>query len=146
MSKKYALPIFLRGNATQANYLRWLGRKSITHVRRDRERGNLTAINEAYKVAIHGAVVASNGRDHYTGEMLDWSLLGRYNNDESKEKRRRYKASFALLPTVDHVGDGLGPADFKICGWRTNDAKHDLTHDEFVALCRRVIAHFDARK
>ena len=26
----------------------------------------------------------------------------------------------------DHVGDGLGAADFKICAWRTNDAKHDL--------------------
>jgi hypothetical protein len=43
------------------------------------------------------------------------------------------------LPTVDHVNDGLGPADFRICAWRTNDAKNDQSLDEFVALCRRVI-------
>jgi hypothetical protein len=145
MSQKYSLPLFLIGKVTQENYLRWLGRKSIAHVKRDKKRGNTTAINEQYKMAIHNAVIASNGRDQYTGEMLDWSLLSRYNNDESKEKRRHYKASLALLPTVDHIGDGLGPPDFKICGWRTNDAKHDLSHEEFVALCRLVIAHFDAR-
>jgi hypothetical protein len=51
----------------------------------------------------------------------------------------------ALLPTVDHVGDGLGAADFKICGWRTNDSKTDMTHQEFVAFCRRVVTHFDGR-
>ena len=44
---------------------------------------------------------------------------------------------------MDHVGDGLGDADFKICAWRTNDAKNDLTYSEFVALCRRVVEHFD---
>jgi hypothetical protein len=143
MSRKYALPSFLAGITTQEVYLRWLGRKSIAHVRRDKKRGNTTAVNELYKIAIHHAVVVSNGRDHYTGEMLNWALLSRYSNAESKEKRRKYKASFALLPTVDHVGDGLGPADFKICGWRTNDSKHDLTHDEFVALCRLVVSHFE---
>ena len=40
-------------------------------------------------------------------------------NEEFKAKRRHYKAALALLPSVDHVGDGLGEADFKICGWRT---------------------------
>jgi len=71
MSKKYALPSFLTGRVTQENYLRWLGPKSIAHVRRDKKRGNATAINEAYKVAIHRAVIESNGRDQYTGEVLD---------------------------------------------------------------------------
>jgi hypothetical protein len=143
MSKKYALPAFLSELVSQEAYVRWLGRKATAHIRRDKKRGNTTAVNEAYKVAIHRAVVESDGRDAYTGEELDWTLISRYDNAESKEKRRYYKASFALLPTVDHVGDGLGAADFRICGWRTNDAKGDLTHDEFVALCRRVVAHFD---
>jgi hypothetical protein len=141
MSKKYALPPFLAEYITQANYVRWLERKSISHVRRDKKRGNTTAINEAYKIAIHAAVVASNGCDHYTGEMLHWNLLSQYENEESKLRKREYKALFALLPTVDHVGDGLGQADFKICAWRTNDAKNDLSHDDFVALCRCVVEH-----
>ena len=142
MARKYTLPMFL-GTITQASYTRWLGGRSIAHVRRDKKRGNTTAINEAYKMAIHRAVLESDGRDYYTGELLDWSLIGQYDNAASKEMRRHYKAKFARLPTVDHVGDGLGAADFKICSWRTNDAKHDLTHIEFVELCRRVVAHFD---
>jgi hypothetical protein len=141
--RKYQLHDFLSSVLTQNVYERWLHRKAMAHVRRDRKRGNVTATNEAYKKAIHEAVACSLGRDDYTGEALSWSLCSTYSNEESKSGRRHYKASLALLPTVDHVGDGLGPADFKICAWRTNDAKHDLSHDEFVELCRLVVAHFE---
>jgi hypothetical protein len=140
--RKYLVPDFISA-VTQDIYEKWLHGRAVAHVRRDKNRGNTTASNEAYKIAIHRAVVHSGGRDHYTGEPLDWSLLCQYSNLESEAQGRRYKAKFALLPSVDHVGDGLGEADFKICGWRTNDAKNDLTHDEFVALCRSVVAHFD---
>jgi hypothetical protein len=87
------------------------------------------------------AVAASYGRDAYTGEALDWSLLSRYENVESAEGGRSFKHGFAQLPTVDHVGDGLGPADFKICGWRVNDAKHDLDMAAFLGVCRTVLEH-----
>jgi hypothetical protein len=140
--RKYQMPDFVSVVARDI-YEKWLHGRAIAHVKRDKKRGNTTASNEAYKIAIHSAVVQSGGRDHYTGEPLDWSLLCKYSNSESEAQGRRYKAGFALLPSVDHVGDGLGEADFKICGWRTNDAKNDLAHDEFVALCRRVVAHFD---
>jgi hypothetical protein len=53
------------------------------------------------------------------------------------------KAGFALLPTVDHVPCEDGQYDFVICAWRTNDAKADLGHEDFIALCRRVVAHAD---
>jgi hypothetical protein len=145
MSRKYALPPFLAGTVTQPSYLRWLHRKANAHVKRDRRRGNSEAVREAYRIAIHRAVCESEGVDQYTGEKLDWHLISRYDNEESKAGRRDYKASFALLPTVDHVGDGLGRADFKICGWRTNDAKNDLPFEGFIDLCRRVIAHSNAR-
>lgn len=141
MSKKYALPAFLVGTVDQAAYQRWLEHKAQAHVRRDRKRGNASAIGEAYRVAIHAAVAAGGGRDAYTGEALDWSLLSRYDNVESAEGGRTYKHGFARLPTVDHVGDGLGPADFKICGWRVNDAKHDLDIPAFLGVCRAVLEH-----
>ena len=48
--------------------------------------------------------------------------------------KRAYKKGLGNLPTIDHVGDGLGPANFKICSWRVNDAKHDLTNDEFLEV------------
>jgi hypothetical protein len=142
-TRKYQMPDFLTPILTQERYDRWLGRKASAHVKRDKERGNRTASREKYKLAIHDAVIKCGACDHYTGEQLDWSLLSRYNNAESKAQRRVYKSKFALLPSVDHVGDGLSEANFKICSWRTNDAKNDLTHDEFVALCRRVVSHFD---
>jgi hypothetical protein len=141
--RKYQLPDFLSTTLTQTSYEKWLCGRAAAHVKRDKNRGNTIATNEAYKIAIHRAVIHSVGRDHYTGEHLDWSLVGQYSNAESKAKGRGYKATLALLPSVDHVGDGRGDADFKICAWRTNDAKNDLTHQEFVALCRRVVEHFD---
>ena len=137
--KKYQIPEFLSGSIEQKVYERWLHRKAVAHVRRDRKRGNKNATNEEYKIAIHKAVCESKGKDAYTNEELDWSLLSRYNNEESKKYGRKYKKQFALLPSVDHVGDGIEPADFKICAWRTNDAKNDLTYEEFVDLCRKVL-------
>jgi hypothetical protein len=139
--RKYERPPFLSGKVTQEKYERWVHRKAIALVRRDRRRGNLSATNEEYKVEIHRAVSESGGRDFYTGEELDWSLISTYENARSKSEGRSYKARFALLPTVDHVNDGLGPADFKICSWRTNDSKSDLTLAEFHELCAKVIQH-----
>lgn len=144
MPRKYELPTFLEGTLTQERYERWLRHKARAHVKRDRRRGNAGATGAEYLVAIHRAVVESGGHDFYTGEALDWYLAGTYDNERSLVGRRGYKAGFALLPTVDHVDDGLGPADFKICAWRTNAAKNDLVHEEFVALCRRVVRHADA--
>jgi hypothetical protein len=141
MSEKYQLPSFLSGNVDQANYTRWLRHKAQTHLKRDRERGNKTATGEAYRVAIHSAVLACGGRDSYTDEELKWSLISKYNNDDSQKHGRHYKHEFALLPTVDHAGDGMGTADFKICGWQTNDAKNDLDMPAFLALCQAVLVH-----
>ncbi|HYC59001.1 MAG TPA: hypothetical protein VEK79_05480 [Thermoanaerobaculia bacterium] len=141
VSKKYALPHFLIGRCTQAVYERWLRAKADAHVKRDRKRGNAMAVGEAYLAAIHAAVTASNGNDDYTGEPLEWERISTYSNEESKVRRREYKRELALLPTVDHVGDGLGAPDFRICAWRTNDCKNDLTADELLAFCRRVIEY-----
>jgi hypothetical protein len=141
--RKYQTPDFVAVDVKQVTYERWLHWRAVAHVRRDKKRGNKTATTEVYKMAIHLAVQSCGGNDHYTGEKLNWSLLSKYRNEESKAHGRHYKAKFALLPSVDHVGDGLGEADFKICAWRTNDAKNDLSHNDFVALCRRVVANID---
>jgi hypothetical protein len=143
MQKKYALPSFLADRIEQGAYERWLYRKAAAHVRRDRRRGNTRATIEDYKIAIHLAVCTSQGCDFYTGEPLAWELVSTYDNNASKIGGRTYKAKYSLLPTVDHVGDGLGAAEFQICAWSTNDAKSDLSHEDFVALCRRVVAFAD---
>lgn len=137
----YSRPPFLPTIITTKQYKDWLQDKAMTHCRRDRKRGNSTATISEYKTAIHNAVIASNGLDDYTGEPLDWTIISTYSNEQSKLGRRQYKKNFCLLPTVDHVGDGLGAADFRICGWRTNDAKNDLSMDEFLGLCKAVLQH-----
>ena len=137
--RKYQIPKYLERMVAQKDYEKWLVRKAASHVRRDRGRGNKLAINEIYKIAIHKAVCESKGKDAYTGEELDWSLISKYNNKQSKKHGRKYKKRFALLPSVDHVGEGIGPARFKICSWRTNDSKNDLSYHEFLKLCKKVI-------
>jgi hypothetical protein len=100
-SLKYALPVFLAGVCTEPAYIRWLRYRAQAHVKRDRKRGNLTATRESYMQAIHVAVVASDGRDVYTGERLEWNLISTWDNVASQEGRRIYKKQFAMLPTVD---------------------------------------------
>lgn len=148
MPVKHTMPPFLAGKTTAEAYERWLGRKASAHVRRDRGRDHHpdVARRSLYKEAIHAAVVLSGGLDAYTGEQLDWHLISTYDNDESKLGRHGYKARFALLPTVDHIDAGASEASFRICAWRTNDAKNDLGPAEFIELCRRVVAFADASK
>lgn len=148
MPVKHTMPAFLEGETSPEAYERWLGRKAMAHVKRDRARGHSadSATRSLYKEAIHAAVLLSGGRDAYTGEQLHWHLISRYKNDESKLGRHAYKTQFALLPSVDHVAAGATEASFRICAWRTNDAKNDLSLSEFVELCRRVVAHADAAK
>jgi hypothetical protein len=45
---------------------------------------------------------------------------------------------------VDHVGDGLASPDFRICAWRTNDCRNDLSAEELLAFCHGVICYADA--
>jgi len=137
---KFEMPSFLDGVIETAAYSRWLGRKAVAHVKRDRSRGRICTVS-SYKVAIHQAVVDSKGLDAYTGELLDWRLLSQYRNEESREGRHVYRRGFALLPSVDHEIASNAASRFRICAWRTNDAKNDLSPEQFVALCGRVLVH-----
>ena len=139
MSTPYPVPPSLE--ITQEAYIRWLRRKAAAHVKRDRKRRDHDINGEEYRHKIHAAVSDHGTHDYYTGERLDWSLISTYSNEESRDGRSRYKAGFAMLPTVDHIPGAEGRDDFVICGWRTNDAKNDMLYEEFLELCRKVIAH-----
>jgi hypothetical protein len=141
--KKYQLPEFLVGVITQEKYERWLQRKSIAHVRRDRRRGNRGAKNVEYKTAIHDAIIKSEGLDAYTKGRLNWSLLGKWNNEEAKKGGRHHKRKFYSLPSLDHIGDGRGKPEFKICAMLTNDVKSDLSYEELLDFCERLLKAAD---
>jgi hypothetical protein len=139
--RRHLLPSFLEGRVDPDVYERWLQRKAAAHVRRDRLRELSGVSGAAYRDAIHTAVILSNGLDAYTGEALDWQSIGKYNNQDSTLGRHGYKAEFALLPTVDHVEASAAAATFKICSWRTNDAKCDLPIETFRKVCKLVLEH-----
>jgi hypothetical protein len=140
MANKYSMPEFLEGVVQPAAYERWLFRRAAAHMKRDRKRGYLCT-GASYRAAIHAAVLLSGGKDAYTGEDLDWHLISTYSNDDSIKGRHGYKAGFALLPTIDHVLAGATEASFRICAWRTNDAKNDLSLESFLELCRKVVQY-----
>ena len=136
---KHLFPDFLTDRVEPEDYASWLKRKAAAHVKRDLKRSFSGVSGENYRDAIHAAVVRSEGLDVYTGEDLDWGRIGEYDNEKSKAGRHAYKASLALLPTVDHVDASSTSAQFLICAWRTNDAKNDLSLDAFVDLCAKVL-------
>lgn len=133
------LPRFLVSEVAPDVYAKWLSRKAASLLKRDRSRGFEGISGAGYRDAIHQAVIDSNGLDFYTGERLDWSLISKYDNEGSKKGKHAYKAMFALLPTVDHYEASSATSGFRICAWRTNDAKHDLSLGEFLELCERVL-------
>ena len=140
-TRKNTLPPFLEGRVQPQVYERWLARKAAAHLKRDRKRGYTEITGAMYRTEIHAAVLNGQGKDIYTGEELDWSLLSQYNNEDSESGKHGYKAGFALLPTVDHIESSVSKSGFGICSWRTNDAKHDLSYQAFIELCIKVLTH-----
>jgi len=137
---KYPLPAFLEGRCTHAEYFKWLRGKGNNLLRRDKKRGKPYAANATqgvYKEKIHKAVIAGNGRDPYTGDMLAWELIGTW--DTSHNQPDGYKKQFALMPTVDHIDPDV--LEFEICSWQSNGCKSDFKPDEFVEFCKRVVEY-----
>lgn len=148
--RKYERPKFLLQDVSQRKYGDWLQRRAAAHVRRDRkyaERMKQSVENitvALYKTAIHNAVLSSKGRDAYTGKWLNWKQISTWNNEEARLGGTRYKKRYAMLPTADHVLRWARRSGFRICAWCTNDAKSDLSYEEFVDLCETVV-QFAAR-
>lgn len=136
---KYTAPDYVLEAVEQALYVDWLHKKAVAHVLRDRKRWKVEINISFYKQAIHEAVINGDGFDPYTGEKLDWHLIGQYDNDSAKGVGSSYKRKFRMLPTLDHLEHAHSKKPkFQICSWEVNDAKSDLTHDEFIQLCGRI--------
>lgn len=144
---KYSAPAYVLESVEQALYADWLHKKAVAHVVRDRKRWKAEISVSEYKQAIHEAVLTGNGFDPYTGEKLDWHLIGKYDNESAKGVGSSYKQKFRMLPTLDHLEHAHSKKPkFQICSWEVNDAKSDLTHDEFIKLCKRIIQHAGTRR
>lgn len=142
----YPVPEFLKKEGwDQERYKDWLDLKAAAHLARDRRRlerkgedpGSLTG--RILREAIHLAVTRSDGRDPYTGEALDWSLVRTFKNKKAKKERHKYWESLALMPSVDHRNDDLLKPRFQICSLKINQCKSHLSDKEFIKLCRKIL-------
>lgn len=140
MERAHQLPQQILDVVDEAKVLQWIKKKATAHKRRDIKRGCFPA-GADYVEMMLAAVKASGGFDHYSGEWLHWHLISTYDNDLSSMDGRRYKKAHDLLPTIDHVFVEDRMDRFVVCGWRTNDAKGDMTHEELLAFCRMVLEH-----
>lgn len=138
-NNKYQPPDFIKSRCSDEKYKKWLDCQALRHVKRDKKRGFTGASAPLYKELIHRAVENSCGLDEYTGKPLRWDLIGTFNNTDAERDKWRYRDKFKDLPTVDHVDRKKEAPSFKICSWRVNDAKNDLTIEEFVELCDIII-------
>ena len=143
MAIEYELPPFLENTRVKREkYARWLHRKAQSHARRDNRRkepGQKKIFPSEYKQAIHRAVLDSKGRDFYTGEPLEWSRIGKYDNHKAEQEGLKYRRDLALLPTVDHEDPNAEEPVFRICGMQTNDCKSNLTVGELKDWCKKFL-------
>ena len=114
-------------------------RRAVTLCTRDQKRGGSGNVQQ-YHLAIHQAVLASEGHDHWTGEWLDWQLIGTDDPKGAAADLGEHRKKFAMLPTIAHRSSDSDP-DFGLCAWRTSDATHDMTPEELLTFCTAVVKH-----
>jgi hypothetical protein len=143
----YEFPAFLKGVCAPAVYRKWLDTRAKQEYKRDVALKRPCAAAESktlYKQAIHDAVVAGNALDPFTGSALQWDLIETWGNAAPRYKTNREK-EFSLLPTVDHIDPSSPVLGFEICSWLVNDSKGNLSAQEYVDYCGRVVEHAAAR-
>lgn len=116
----------------------WLECRARSLHKRDKNKtkGTFSFSLSDYCCAICNSILAMKfcSQDAYTGENLDWSCIGKYNNEDARLGGKQYKKRFAMMPTVDHIHAEPKP-EFIICSWQTNDIKNDMTLDELKKWC-----------
>jgi len=135
MSRKYELPYLLADIVTHETYERWLRRKAQQHVRHDRQRGNKTAIGELYRNAIHDAVKESGGLDAYTGEKLEWNLIGNTATMCQKKRGTATNTHFPCYPQLTMLVMEQDQPILKSAGGEPTTPKMAST---YMSLCRFV--------
>ena len=118
-------------------YLGSLQRIAVSLSKRDQKRGSTGKVQQ-YRLTIHQEVMAPEGREHWTGEWLDWDLINTYDNGEAAASKGEHKRQYAMLPTIHHRYNQL-VQDFVICAWCTNDAKHVITPIGVLEFCKAVL-------
>jgi hypothetical protein len=146
---KYPLPAFLKGVVSASGYSKWLNCKADTLRKIDlkRKKAFASACSKAvYKEKIHTAVLAAGTKDPYTGDLLRWELIGKWDNKKealfrSGKFRSVFNKDFFLLPTVDHSDPYGDVLEFEICSWIVNSSKTLMNPEEFLDFCKKIAGY-----
>ena len=142
--RKYHLPGFLTGRIKESLYDSWLNERANTLRQRDLKRKKpyaLVTTKGMYKEKIHAAVLDAGQYDPFTGDLLQWEFISSWDSKKAKAGGDDYKNKFLLMPTVDHKDPKADRLEFEIVSWLVNDCKSGLSPEQFVDLCRRIVAH-----
>ncbi len=136
--KKYLLPDFLKNVCSEEVYWRWLGRESSRFLKNDLQYRIKTISRLEYKDAIHNAVLKYKDVDAYTGQILNWKLLGKFDSKMAREHGLSYKTLYSDIPTASLLKGGAGHTKIVICAWVVEECKGDLSFKEFSQICVAV--------
>ena len=137
----YPAPAFVRAlKVPCARYGEWLEKQAQSCRLRDKREGKPGI--EEYRKRIHQAVLASEGRDFYTGEPLEWNRLNHVLPLSGGRKRHLQRGHY---PSVDHY-TGTSCLDFRLCSALVNHAKGPLSHQQFLELCQKVVSQRQRRE
>ncbi len=137
------LPEFLDGVVSQEAYAAWIKGRARQLFQRDKQRKQpyvKTANWYLYREKIHEAVVICGTFDRYSGDTLRWELINTWSINKSKTDPDIFR-NYALMPTVDHVDPQSQTLELEICSWVVNLVKGYLAPEQFVALCRKIVAY-----
>jgi hypothetical protein len=137
----YFLPPFLAGICTEKQYIKWLQKRAWQLYIRDLRQGRPYAKRGAraiYKKLIHEAVFRAGLCDPYTGETMNYSLIGTWDSTKGKDWPDGLIRNYYLMPTVDHIDPFADTLELEICSWRINECKSGLTSQEFIDVCGKV--------
>lgn len=139
MQADFGLPVFLKGVCKEDVYLKWLSREATRFYNEDQAVGEYDLTSRySYRNAIHRAVLRHGEVDAYTGSILNWKLVGRFNAKEAKKLGKQYRAHFADTPVADRIDNQPGGLNITICSWRIYYSKKNLDYAEFLSICSAV--------
>ena len=127
-------------------YLKWLARESSRFFNNDMKHKIKSISRLEYKDAIHKAVLKNKDIDAFTGNLLNWKLLGKYDSKMAREHGRSYKVLYGDIPTATLINGGAGHTNISICAWKVDECKGELNFNEFSEICNAVSKNIKRKK
>ena len=130
----YEPPIWVKSESI--NYKRWLNKMANRVVKHKRKYGESFNVKEAMD-AIHQAMQLSDGIDPYDGtimksELIDTFMMKGCTLDANSKKE------FFRMPTIKYQSIEQ-TFDFEIMSMQSNEAKGEMSHEEYLNHCRAVV-------